>query len=178
VPSGPVGFIDIEIVGGHDSVQRMLQVLDSALSPTGLAAFLYGSVGEWVKGRAEKRFINEGDDVSGQWTPLAQATVDIREAEGFGGAHPINKRTGQLEEYITRGAISVTTTQGQGVMRYPASSTGGELRDKIKTAQQGQQFPKTPARPVLGLNETDLSTVLTMLAFHIQHEGAIMHASP
>lgn len=170
--TSPTGFLDFEVVGNERGVQAMLMTIDSALSPVGLAAFLYGSVGPWIKQRAEERFRNEGDDVVGKWAPLQETTVHIRESYGLGGEHPINKRTGELEDYITQGQLSVTTAPGVGTLQFPGNPPrNGALREKMKTAQQGRSSPQTVARPVLGLNEKDLGVVMTMLAFHIEHEG-------
>jgi len=171
---GATGFIDFDIVGNRRGVQEMLDTVDSALSPVGLAAFLYGAVGPWVKERAQDRFAQEGDDVSGKWAPLQASTVEIRESQGFEGAHPINRRTGELEEYITQGQVGVVTTPGFGNLTYPQNppATKG-LKEKLSTAQKGRTSPRTVARPVLGLNERDLGQILVMLAFHVQNEGRI-----
>lgn len=169
----PTGWIDFEIVGTERGVQQMLDAIDSSLSPVGLAAFLYGPVGNWIKQRAADRFKEEGDDVTGRWAPLQQATVEIREGMGFEGEHPINKRTGELEAYITQGEIGVVTSPGVGVLKYPQNEPASSgLREKMKTAQQGRANPSTVARPVLGMNENDLSHILVMLALHVQAEGA------
>lgn len=174
MPSKGTAFIEFDIVGNERGVQHMLNVIDSSLSVVGLAAFLYG-VGEWVQERAQTRFAQEGDDVSGKWAPLQQATVEIREHAGFEGARPINKRTGELEQYITQSQIGVVSAPGVGVMTYPNNEPNSAgLRQKVQTAQAGRTTPKTQPRPVLGLNEKDLGVVLTMLAFHVQHEGARM----
>lgn len=178
VPSAkPVGFMDFDIVGTERGVQQMLDTVDSALSVTGLAAFLYGAVGPWVKDRATDRFASEGDDVTGKWAPLQQVTVDIRERAGFEGAHPINERTGELERYITQSEIGVVSSPGLGVMNYPNDPPrSGAVREKMKTAQTGRAHPSTVARPVLGLNERDLGSVMTMLAFHVQGIGRTRNA--
>lgn len=166
------GFIDFEIVGNRRGVQAMLNSIDSALSPAGLASFLGIAVGPWVKERAADRFANEGDDVTGKWAPLKETTIEWRERYGFEGAHPINKRTGELEEYITQGQVGVTAGPGVAVLTYPKNPpTGKALRQKMETAQRGRTRPATVARPVLGLNERDLAQVLTMLAFHVQAQG-------
>lgn len=147
----------------------MLAHLDSSLSPVGLGAFLFGSVGPWVKRRAADRFANEGDDVSGKWLPLQQSTIEIREKAGFPGRNPINKRTGELEAYITQGQIGVTAGPGVGVLRYPDNAPRTRaIREKVKTAQKGRAMPATRPRPILGLNERDLAQVIEMLAFHVQ----------
>lgn len=176
----PTGWIEFEIVGNERGVEAMLMSINSALSPIGLAAFLHGGVGPWIQQRAAARFNAEGDDVSGKWAPLQEATVHIRETSGFGGEHPINKRTGELEAYITKGQINVTTTVGQGTLTYPGNPPSSRgLQEKMRTAQKGRTSPSTVARPVLGLNERDLSVIMTMLAFHIEHEGVRLgHVRP
>lgn len=175
----PTGFIELEIIGNDRGVQRMLEIVDSSMSAVGLAAFLYGSVGPWVMSRAEERFKQEGDDVTGKWAPLMPRTQEIRESYGFGGSHPINKRTGELEDYITQGQVSVVTSPGVGILRFPGNPPNSpSLREKMKTAQQGRANPSTVARPVLGLNEKDLIAVMELLAFHIQHTGSIMGVTP
>lgn len=174
--SKPTGFIDFEIVGNERGVQAMLNQIDSALSPVGLAAFLGLAVGPWVKERAADRFASEGDDVSGKWAPLQQTTIEIRENMGFGPG-PINKRTGELEEYITQGQVGITAGPGVASMRYPENPPRTKsLREKMSTAQRGRNHPKTIARPVLGLNERDLGQVITMLAFHVQGQGVTRSA--
>lgn len=166
------GFIDFDIVGNQRGVQAMLNSIDSALSPSGLATFLGMAVGPWVKERAQDRFATEGDDVTGKWAPLSEVTVDIREKSGFEGAHPINRRTGELEEYITQGQVGVVATPGLAVMTYPKNPPNTKsLKEKVSTAQRGRSNPSTVPRPVLGLNERDLAQVLTMLAFHVQAQG-------
>lgn len=168
----PSGFIDFEIVGNEHGVQKMLNTIDSSLSITGLAAFLYGAVGPWVKERAQDRFAQEGDDVSGKWAPLMQSTVEIRERAGFEGPGPINKRTGELEAYITQGSLGVVSAPGIATLRFPDNAPRTRaITEKMRTAQKGRTSPKTVARPVLGLNEKDLGAVLTMLAFHIRNEA-------
>lgn len=168
------GFIEFEIVGGRDDVQSMLELVDSSLSPTGLATFLYGSVGPWVKQRAKSRFENEGDDVTGKWAPLKETTVEIREGLGLSGRGPINKRRGELEEYILQGSVGVTAAPGLGTLTYPDEPPQTKsLREKLSTAQRGKANPSTIARPVLGLNEQDLLQIITMLGLHVQNQGRI-----
>lgn len=171
------GFIEFDIIGNERGVQQMLDAVNSALSVVGLAQFLHGAVGPWVKQRAADRFKSEGDDVTGKWAPLADTTVAIREGMGYGGQHPINKRTGQLEDYITSGNVGVSSGPGLAVLTYPDNPPSSpSLRQKVETAQVGRTSPSTPPRPILGLNERDLVQVMTMLAFHVQREGLVRRA--
>jgi hypothetical protein len=50
----------------------------------------------------------------------------------------------------------------------PGDTPTGELAEKVKTAQQGKDNPRTVPRPVLGMNEVDLAFVLEGLSFFIQ----------
>lgn len=171
------GFIQFDIVGNQQGVQQMLDAVDSALSSTGLAAFFELNVGPWVQQRAQSRFEREGDDASGKWAPLQEATIEFREHAGFEGPHPINKRTGELEDYIAQEQIGIVTSPGVGVMTYPKDKPKSKaLKEKLSTAQQGRKTPSTVPRPVLALSERDLSQVLVMLAFHVQKVGRVLGA--
>ena len=170
--AAPTGFIDIEMRGDAHQVDAMLAYLSSALGGPMLMAYM-ATVGEYVQERARSRFSSEGDDVSGPWHPLTQVTQNIRASYGFPAASPINKRTGELEAYITQSTYSVTPFALGATVTYPGGRPSGKrsLREKMKTAQEGRSHPATLARPVLGLNERDLLYVLTSLAFMIQAGG-------
>lgn len=169
--SSSVGLINFDIVGDTAGVQAMLNHLDTAISPTGLMFFLTGTVGPWIRERAKDRFESEGDDVVGKWAPLAPATQEIRSRGEWpvGPTGPINKRTGELEAYVTGSDALVTGHSLGATLTFPGKRTSKRsIKTKMETAQKGRAKPRTPARPVLGLNEKDLSYVITMLAFHVQ----------
>lgn len=123
-----------------------------------------------VRERAAQRFAGEGDDVSGKWAPLLPATQEIRSRGEWpvGPTSPINKRTGELEDYITKSDAQVVAHSLGATMTYPKPTTRKSISQKMKTAQQGRSIPRTVPRPVLGLNERDLSAVLLGLAFHVR----------
>lgn len=129
--------------------------LQALLSPVGMSAFLGTTIGPYLAKRAKERFQSEGDDVTGAWTPLKPATIAIRESEGY-GAGPINRRTGELENWVVRGGWNAYPTGFGASMEFPKKKPSGELKAKVETAQKGRQFPNTVARPVLGVNEQDL----------------------
>jgi hypothetical protein len=162
------GYIDVQIVGDTSGVQAMLMHLHNKLSPGNMASFLLGNVDPFLRTRASARFSGEGDDVVGSWAPLQPATQAIRVNKGYGADHPINRRTGELERYITGTMGSVAVTPLGSVLTSPGTPPSGELADKVSTAQSGRAFPRTVPRPVLGVNERDLAAVLTMLALDIQ----------
>lgn len=172
------GSIGVDIEGDAESVEHILRKLElEILSETGLALFLSTVVGEYLQQRAMQRFQNQGDDVSGAWAPLKPTTISIREEMGF-GAGPINSRTGELEAFITGSNGSVSVSGGGGsVLTFPGNPPGpgqsGYLETKVMTAQKGRGYPETVARPVLGMNEVDLSFVITSLAFYVGEAGKL-----
>lgn len=165
---------DINIIGDDRGVQAVLNSLDSALSPVGVAAFLGGTVQPYLQQRAEARFRGEGDDVVGKWQALASATQYIRATQGYGAAHPINRRTGELEEYITGSPSQITIHAFGATLTHPGKKPLGELKEKVQVAQmgrpdnQGPDKPRTVPRRVLGMNERDLGFVLSALAIYIE----------
>lgn len=161
------GFVDVDISVQKESVTALLTHLDTALNPVAIASFLGASVDPWLRTRAKDRFKSEGDDVSGGWAPLKESTQNIRSQMGYGSAHPINNRTGALEEYIV-GSPNRLTIHGLGAtLTLPGRAPTGELKTKVQTAQKGRGNPRTVPRPVLGMNERDMSFVLTALAMHV-----------
>lgn len=159
------------------AVQAMLTRLDTTLEPAAIAGFLTGAVVPYLQKRGKMRFESEGDDVSGKWLPLTEGTQSIRSAQGYGGAHPINKRDGELEEYIVGSPGMPVVEMGVGAsLTYPGRPPGnGNLQEKFQTAQQGQKSRQdgmrpAPARPVLGVNEADMGNIVLMLTYFI-HTG-------
>lgn len=148
------------------SVEHMLMRLDSAISPVGLVAFLGGTVDPYLRQRASERFANEGDDVTGKWAPLSQATQSIRQQMGYGGAHPINVRTGEMEDYITDSPNNLAAHPWGASLTLPGNEPQGELLKKVRGAQQGEN--QAPPRPVIGMNERDLAYVLLALYNYVQ----------
>lgn len=162
------GYIDVFVIGDTAGVQAMLLHLESKLSPPNIGAFLLTKVDPFLRVRAGQRFQDEGDDVVGQWAPLKPATEGIRAAQGYGAAHPINRRTSELEDYIVKSGGGVTVHPAGANLTFPGQPASGELAEKVRTAQMGRTNPNTVPRPVLGLNERDLAAVLTMMALEIQ----------
>lgn len=159
------GLLDIEV--DDESVERMLENTANALDTVGMYAFLYGTVGPWLRRRAEDRFAAEGDDVTGHWKPLEAYTQRVRAASGYGAEHPINKRTGELESYITSGGWDVFATPVLSTLVFPGNAPTPRQAEKVSTAQIGKNYPSTPARPVLGMNEVDLVFVMGALGVYI-----------
>lgn len=147
---------DEEVIGS-------ITKLELLVGSDGLALFLGTVVGPYLQERAQARFQNEGDDVTGPWLPLSPATVSIREATGHPGEHPINRRTGELEEWVTQGDTFAYPVGAGATLKYPGRDASGTLKSKVETAQRGKKSPLTPPRPVLGVNETDLLFITAAL---------------
>lgn len=159
------------------STYEMLDKLDSTISPAGLSTFLQGRVVPMLRERASSRFSGNGDSASGKWLPLSAATENIRRWgiergiwPGINPSTPINKRSGELEEYITNGNGSLNMNAAETVLKYPQESEpAGKLGSKVRTAQAGRG--RTPARPVLAVDATDLGLVVRGLADYIMRGG-------
>ncbi len=166
----PNALVNVLMEGNDRQIVHMLMQLDRSLSGPSLMAWMATHVDPWIRGRAKARFKQEGDDVSGPWAPLKPATQNIRQnhPQGpFGGAHPINKRTGKLEAYITGAPPQIVSHSLGATYTFPGRAPFGELKDKVLTAQTGRAVPNTVARPVMGVNEKDLLAVLTDLSLHL-----------
>jgi hypothetical protein len=157
-------------VDASDALE-MLLAIDVAISPLSMSQWLYREMSPFLNMRARARFANEGDETVGNWAPLKEATQDIRESMGYGRDSPINKRTGELENFITGGGNDVSLLPLGAVLTMPGSAaSNSELEDKLATAQAGRGFggpapsdPHTVPRPVLGLGGPDLEFALVGL---------------
>lgn len=171
--------VTLFIAGDKNSVRNMLDHLDSCFSAQGMTEFFGTAVVPYLRMRAGERFAQEGDNASGKWAPLAPATIDYREAgiasgefRGISGAHPINRRSGSMEEYITQGVGEVITEgRSSSILYYPKRTVPARntLSKKVRYAQTGQ--PNGKARPVLSVDATDLAAVTTKLAYFLEGKG-------
>lgn len=164
-------YIDFDIRVKDRDVERMLTAVNTVISPLGMMGFLKSVATPYVRTRAAQRFASEGDDVSGKWAPLQPATQEIRERLDLpiSADHPINRRTGDLEAYITQSDSDVQAFGMGAQMTYPGKLPGSRaLNEKMSTAQTGRAHPSTVKRPVLGLGITDLAYVIGGIAVAIK----------
>lgn len=147
-------------------VLKAVDELIFLMSDIGLTAFLGASIGPYLSQRAKQRFASEGDDVTGPWAPLKPATITIRQSQNYGSG-PINRRTGELENWVVGSGWDAYPTGMGASMRFPGKPPTGELKAKVQTAQGGRVNPPTVARPVLGLNENDLLFLQTAFAMAV-----------
>lgn len=172
--SGSGGSVSVSLIGDSKAVDLMITRLEYLLGPLGMSAFLVGQVTPYLKARAANRFANEGDSVSGPWPALSPVTVSIRNSLGYGGDHPINRRSGALERWVTGSTPTLVTSPVLSVLTYPGNPPSGRLKDKVVTAQTGQMAGRTSGtvpRPVLGMDATDYVAILGMLALSVEAVG-------
>ncbi|MGE0342557.1 MAG: hypothetical protein AB7O86_05775 [Porticoccaceae bacterium] len=157
-------------VDNADRIDQMLRAVANSLSPSGLGRFLDKRVDPFLSERAADRFASEGDDASGKWAQLLEATGYIRLAKGFGRYHPINVRTGDLRNFVV-GTHTTSAVAGGASMVKPAVGGSGEMQKKLRAAQRGGVGPKGrpfPARPVVVLNSTDRLEIESLLKFWVE----------
>ena len=149
-------------VDNRDLLEMMDRVDDFFVN--GMTRFLQDEVVEDIlKDRLKYRFQFEGDSASGQWSPLRPETVDIRLKFGYGGAHPINYRTGDLQSFLETSGSSTRSSKGESAVRWPEKQPTGKNRKSLTQAQKGGRNG-SPARPVLAVGELDLQETLVRLA--------------
>lgn len=157
-------MIDLEFELDDGDVQVQLNHASNALTSPSLAEFLRTDAVEWLQGRAQRRFDSEGDDASGKWAALKWPTENFREAMGVDRQHPINKRTGSLEEFVT-GSRGVVAPRGQGAaLIWPGPAGDPILEGKFATAQKGKRKPNTVARPVAAVSQIDVAGLESALS--------------
>lgn len=138
-----------------NTASGMVARMQMALSAAGLYSFMSNQVDAYLRNQADRRFATEGDAaVGGTWHPLALATESWREWGGFPAQHPINQRTGELREFVTKTPGAVVAGAGTASITLPGDTPSDQwLLQKFQTAQAGRG--SAPARPVLGLDVTD-----------------------
>lgn len=158
---------DVEFrVDSHD-MDLILGRLTQSLTEERIAVFMEEEAMSYLHERISQRFAHEGDDIVGPWAPLRFSTEKVRGDAGFGAAHPINERTGELRNWLI--ASHTVTESGDGVIGdIPGNaSIGLELMDKLTTAQIGRSDPSTVARPVLGIGVVDMEAIVTSMRMWI-----------
>lgn len=137
-------------------------------SQTVTSELLVGRVYPLLQGRARARFASEGDDVSGAWAELRPYTQKERAKGGFGPRGPINVRTGQLRSHVIDRPPDADPNTLGGTLWFPKRGGVGKAIEKVRVAQSGSKKPRTPPRPVLGVNEQDMELIMLQAAYHIE----------
>lgn len=161
-------LVDIETDAA--SAVAVLAHLTMKLSPAGLHTFLDTMVDPFIRARVDQRFASEGDDVVGAWHPLTVATQMIRAAKGYPSAHPINQRSHKMHSFLVNTQSDVKPTGIGATLTHPPPTGDGLMNQKIQTAQAGKSRPRTPPRPVIGVNENDMLFITSELALYLSED--------
>lgn len=172
MPAGTNIKVDVE-VATEDSLHMMDRVWRTLTGPS-LEIWLRTRVHPYFERAIVNRFAYQGDRQVGHWPDLSDATEAIREGLGFAGDWPINIRTEEMFETVTKEA-DFYASGWSAEMILPGSAATGTVAEKIKTAQEGKPTPNpmsanfgpTPARPVLAADETDLAILTDALSDYI-----------
>lgn len=160
---------DLDVFVVTADVERTLGKIADALSPLGMIPFMETVIAPQLSRRAKARFAGEGDGaVGGKWTPLRSATIAMRQELGF-PAGPINRRTGELENWVVNGGQDAYPVGPDATMQFPGKPISGELSKKVQRAQRGDK--RTVPRPVLAVDEADLVFLQTQLAMMLEALG-------
>lgn len=90
--------VDVEVIPlGTQSLDEVLAGWERRAATISLA---YAAIATDFRAIEARRFRAEGPG----WEPLAPSTVRERERKGYGGAHPILRRTGALQDSFTNPA--------------------------------------------------------------------------
>lgn len=146
--------------------ERQLNAAKRAVSSPYLAEFLETLAHQSILERLKNRFASEGDDASGPWAPLTDATASFRKSQGFPEYHPINVRTGGFRDWILGDRPDVRLLGlGGASYTFPGGTLGHgqDIDEKFTTAQKGRTSPSTPARPVVAINARDTVEVTALL---------------
>lgn len=166
-------LIEIEI-DAHEALRAMERVI-AAISVSSLGAFMENEADLVIKERIKSRFSDQGDDASGKWAELREATHTFRRDQGFPAERPINIRTGQLRAWLLENMQpSVTVMSYGGVMGiWPGSEASNPwTARKFETAQKGIDG-HTVSRPVLRINEADHRLIQFELSLYLGQQTGL-----
>jgi len=178
--------VNMDIIVEDDEVNKALQALWWAISGASLRRFHVVATSPFLRQRAKERFRSEGDAASGAWAALTDSRNDIREHAGFPAAHPINRASGELENYILSGKDDITWGPGWAAFFLPRNTGSARLLGRMTTAQEGRtggHMPMgwgmegtkpspsaTPKRPVVAMDMTDTAHLMAALEIFIAAE--------
>lgn len=152
------------------NVREPLADVQARLRPVGIggyATWLAGAALQYLQARSEQRFA-ENEPGGGDWAPLTEATANWRTYYGYPPYAPINRRTGQLRELMTRTPADIRTDAAGVFLSYPGRE-GYRHGNKLRIEQaQGllidRNGRRSTPRPVVVLEPQDVMA----LSFSLQ----------
>ena len=151
----------------------------------------YYSLADWMRLQASplmshsiiERFgDNGGGGIYGQWAPLAESTIKIKEALGAADPDAPNDRTqDMLASMVTDHLITADPATG-ATMVIPGDIGDDVLRQKLLVAAKGwtqgpgEMLPGayTPPRPVAVIDALDVTMLMASLQVHIMETVSMM----
>jgi hypothetical protein len=146
---------------------KIVHNLETRLGEGQLMGFLRTVVSPYMGDQIVQRFAYGGDKaVGGPWPPLAAYTERLKRSLGAPSDAP-NERTGDMMAHLAYdhhiGPLGLLGAE----LRIPDKSDG-LMEKKIRVAQEGESAESnpiggaTPARPVLGISDTDEKTIAAL----------------
>lgn len=157
-------MISFDVTVDMAAVELSLERAEAAISGPSLSAFLQNGGVQVLQERAAERFDREGDDINGRWADLKYITRIIRLYTGFPPEHPINRRTGALQNFVVTNQGEHRATGFTAGMSWPTGESG-RVAKKYLGAQKGEGT--APPRPVAAANGVDLQLLLSGVAHWI-----------
>lgn len=159
------------IVISHPGLTDKIAAYKSRMKPYGRQGYvmlLAGPIHQYLQSRARAMFQYEQGPEGDAWAPLAPATHNWRRsaikrgetAPDVGPEHPINRRTGDLEDAMTTGGPSILAGASSLVLSFPGDMAQAGREAKFSQAQNGRGT--SPARPVIGLGADDLGQIMVL----------------
>lgn len=160
--------------GTFNSIEALLQDIEKTMTADSLAEFMSKNVYPYLRDQSLDRFETEGDETTGNWAPLSDASERWRRWDGVGTDH-INKRTGKLEEFIRQAVPTIVRGADSAILQYPGGMPGDKITaQKYRVAQQGQSAgvdkrrkPKTPPRPIVAVGVEEFGVIQSRLERYI-----------
>jgi hypothetical protein len=149
-------------------LDKKLQRLKRRMSPFGQEGYilLVAGIHQYLQAQAQKMFDSEGaSSPSGRWAPLRPRTQEIRarmNLPGIGGAHPINRRTNDLMDMMTREQPEIASSGGDLILLFPGNKAIARRNRRTKIAQAQGGYHGGTARPVVQFGPDDLAKVIVM----------------
>lgn len=170
---GPGGLAEVDV--DVSQVLSLLARLDRTLTGPMLArGFLDNRVQPYFQEQIALRFAYEGDRASGDWPPLSEWTIRLKNELGY--PEDTNIRTRDLFEFVTEHYV----LRGGGdwaSLDVPGEPSNPLTEKKLATAQEGSTGNimgrgDTPPRPVIAVEEADMAGILVLLMEHI-YDGVL-----
>lgn len=152
-------------------MDRVFVGLDVTLA--GMASVLSdASVLSAIRKAFAQNFTDEG--ARKPWAQLAPSTVQERIRKGYGGRHPILKRTGALERHVVTAPAKVTTTARGATLKIAPSPSVGGVR-KYAFLAKGGTTPtggKVPGRPMVVITPGSATKVSSAISRALRARAA------